>query len=65
MNDGITYLMKKNKIDVKTGIGTFESTTNTIKVTAEGRPELNNRLLVKTSIIATDLKTYHFALKEL
>lgn len=53
MNDGINYLMKKNKIDVKHGFGSFED-KNTIKVTkADGTVEL---LSTKNVIIATGSK---------
>ncbi|HQW23806.1 MAG TPA: dihydrolipoyl dehydrogenase [Bacteroidia bacterium] len=51
--DGINYLMKKNKIDVYTGVGSFESATK-IKVTAEGKPEVI--IDTKKTIIATGSK---------
>jgi dihydrolipoamide dehydrogenase len=51
--DGIAYLMKKNKIDVHTGVGSFVD-KNTIKVTAQDGKET----LLKTEkvIIATGSK---------
>ena len=51
--DGIAYLMKKNKIDVHTGVGSFVD-KNTIKVTAKDGKET----LLKTEkvIIATGSK---------
>ncbi|MBP6533171.1 MAG: dihydrolipoyl dehydrogenase [Bacteroidia bacterium] len=51
--DGINYLMKKNKIDVYTGVGSFESATK-IKVTAQGKPEVI--IDTKKTIIATGSK---------
>ncbi len=50
---GIDYLMKKNKIDVKIGLGSFVD-KNTIKVTAEGREE--ETFQTKNTIIATGSK---------
>ncbi|EMR03860.1 dihydrolipoyl dehydrogenase [Cesiribacter andamanensis] len=50
---GIDYLMKKNKIDVKTGMGSFVD-KNTIKVTgSEGKEET---FQTKNTIIATGSK---------
>jgi dihydrolipoamide dehydrogenase len=50
---GIDYLMKKNKIDVKTGMGSFVN-KNTIKVTnGEGKEET---FQTKNTIIATGSK---------
>lgn len=51
--DGINYLMKKNKIDVYTGVGSFESATK-IKVTAEGKADVT--IDTKKTIIATGSK---------
>ncbi len=51
--DGINYLMKKNKIDVYTGLGSFESATK-IKVTTDGKPEVI--IETKKTIIATGSK---------
>ena len=50
---GIEFLMKKNKIDVKTGIGSFVD-KNTIKITAEGGKE--EQITTKNTIIATGSK---------
>jgi dihydrolipoamide dehydrogenase len=52
MNDGINYLMKKNKITVHTGFGSFVD-KNTIKVTSEGKEE---QIKGKNIIIATGSK---------
>jgi dihydrolipoamide dehydrogenase len=52
MNDGINYLMKKNKINVHTGFGSFVD-KNTIKVTSEGKEE---QIIGKNIIIATGSK---------
>ncbi|RAJ10882.1 dihydrolipoamide dehydrogenase [Chitinophaga skermanii] len=51
-NDGITYLMKKNKIAVLQGLGSFTS-KNEIKVTSEGKEE---KYTAKYFIIATGSK---------
>lgn len=51
--DGINFLMKKNKIDVYHGHGSFES-ANKIKITAEGKPEVI--IETKKTIIATGSK---------
>ncbi len=50
--DGIAYLMKKNKIDVHTGVGSFVD-KNTIKVTNEGK---ETTLTAEKIIIATGSK---------
>lgn len=50
--DGIAYLMKKNKIDVHTGIGSFVD-KNTIKVTNDGK---ETTLTTEKVIIATGSK---------
>ena len=51
--DGIVYLMKKNKIDVHTGVGSFVD-KNTVKVTAaDGK---TTELKTKNTIIATGSK---------
>jgi dihydrolipoamide dehydrogenase len=52
MNDGINYLMKKNKITVHTGFGSFVD-KNTIKVSSEGKEELLKGINI---IIATGSK---------
>jgi dihydrolipoamide dehydrogenase len=52
MNDGINYLMKKNKISVHTGFGSFVD-KNTIKVSSEGKEE---NISAKNIIIATGSK---------
>lgn len=51
--DGIAFLMKKNKIDVHTGVGSFVD-KNTIKVTASDGKETN--LTTDNVIIATGSK---------
>ncbi|MEJ1241169.1 dihydrolipoyl dehydrogenase [Chryseolinea sp. T2] len=51
--DGIAFLMKKNKIDVHTGVGSFVD-KNTIKVTAEDGKETT--LTTEKVIIATGSK---------
>ena len=52
-NDGITYLMKKNKIDTYYGLGSFVN-KNTIKITdAEGKEQ---QIETKNTIIATGSK---------
>lgn len=51
--DGIAYLMKKNKIDVHTGVGSFVD-KNTIKVTAKDGKETT--LTTEKVIIATGSK---------
>ena len=51
--DGINYLMKKNKIDVFYGVGSFES-ANKISVKAEGKDVVI--LETKKTIIATGSK---------
>ncbi|WP_299756157.1 dihydrolipoyl dehydrogenase [uncultured Pontibacter sp.] len=52
-NDGITYLMKKNKIDTYFGLGSFVN-KNTIKITdAEGKEQ---QIETKKTIIATGSK---------
>lgn len=51
--DGIAYLMKKNKIDVHTGVGSFVD-KNTIKVTAKDGKE--TMLKTEKVIIATGSK---------
>ena len=52
-NDGITYLMKKNKIDTYFGLGSFVN-KNTIKITdAEGKEQ---QIETKNTIIATGSK---------
>ncbi|RIJ36619.1 dihydrolipoyl dehydrogenase [Pontibacter oryzae] len=52
-NDGISYLMKKNKIDTYFGLGSFVN-KNTIKVTdAEGKEQ---QIETKKTIIATGSK---------
>jgi dihydrolipoamide dehydrogenase len=50
-NDGINFLMKKNKIDVYTGIGSFV-TANKIKISGEKNIELTS----KNIIVATGSK---------
>lgn len=50
---GIEFLMKKNKIDVKTGVGSFVD-KNTIKITSEDGKE--EQLTTKNTIIATGSK---------
>ncbi|GCC51959.1 dihydrolipoyl dehydrogenase [Chryseotalea sanaruensis] len=50
--DGIAYLMKKNKIDVHTGVGSFVD-KNTIKVTNDGK---ETTLTAEKVIIATGSK---------
>lgn len=50
---GIDFLMKKNKIDVKTGLGSFVD-KNTIKITAEDGKE--EQITTKNTIIATGSK---------
>ena len=50
---GIEFLLKKNKIDVKTGVGSFVD-KNTIKITAEGGKE--EQITTKNTIIATGSK---------
>jgi dihydrolipoamide dehydrogenase len=52
MNDGINYLMKKNKITIHTGFGSFID-KNTIKVSSEGKEEI---IKGKNIIIATGSK---------
>jgi dihydrolipoamide dehydrogenase len=52
MNDGMNYLMKKNKITIHTGFGSFVD-KNTIKVSSEGKEEL---IKGKNIIIATGSK---------
>ena len=52
---GIDYLMKKNKVDVKTGMGSFVD-KNTIKVTAEDGKE--ETFQTKNTIIATGSKPF-------
>lgn len=53
MNQGVAYLMKKNKIDVLTGVGSFVD-KNTIKVTAaDGK---SSEVKTKKTIIATGSK---------
>ena len=51
--DGIAYLMKKNKIDVHTGVGSFVD-KNTIKVTGKGGKE--STITTEKVIIATGSK---------
>ena len=51
--DGINYLMKKNKIDVYYGVGSFEN-TNKITVKAEGKENIS--IDTKKTIIATGSK---------
>jgi dihydrolipoamide dehydrogenase len=51
--DGIAFLMKKNKIDVHTGVGSFVD-KNTIKVTSKGGKE--STLTTEKVIIATGSK---------
>ncbi len=46
---GIDFLMKKNKIDVKTGIGSFVD-KNTIKITAEDGKEEHIRQKIPSSL---------------
>ncbi|MCB9252015.1 MAG: dihydrolipoyl dehydrogenase [Flavobacteriales bacterium] len=53
MNSGTAYLMKKNKIDVFTGVGSFTD-TKTIKVTSADKKE--SILNTKYTIIATGSK---------
>ncbi|WP_017733293.1 dihydrolipoyl dehydrogenase [Nafulsella turpanensis] len=50
---GIDFLMKKNKIDVKTGVGSFVD-KNTIKITGEDGKE--EQINTKNTIIATGSK---------
>lgn len=50
---GIEFLMKKNKIDVKIGMGSFID-KNTIKITSEGGKE--EQISTKNTIIATGSK---------
>lgn len=50
---GIEFLMKKNKIDVKVGVGSFVD-KNTIKITSEGGKE--EQITSKNTIIATGSK---------
>jgi dihydrolipoamide dehydrogenase len=50
---GIDFLMKKNKIDVKTGLGSFVD-KNTIKITDEDGKE--EQITTKNTIIATGSK---------
>lgn len=50
---GIDFLMKKNKIDVKTGLGSFID-KNTIKITSEEGKE--EQITTKNTIIATGSK---------
>ena len=50
---GIDFLMKKNKIDVKTGVGSFVD-KNTIKITSEDGKE--EQITTKNTIIATGSK---------
>lgn len=50
---GIDFLMKKNKIDVKTGLGSFVD-KNTIKITSEEGKE--EQITTKNTIIATGSK---------
>lgn len=53
MNQGVAYLMKKNKIDVLSGVGSFVD-KNTIKVTAaDGK---SSEVKTKKTIIATGSK---------
>lgn len=52
-NDGITYLMKKNKVDVYNGLGSFVN-KNTIKITAQDGAE--QQLETEKVIIATGSK---------
>ena len=51
--DGINYLMKKNKIDVFTGVGSFESPTK-ISITTEDKK--TSSIETKNTIIATGSK---------
>lgn len=51
--DGIAYLMKKNKIDVHTGVGSFVD-KNTVKITAADGKETN--VTAEKVIIATGSK---------
>lgn len=51
--DGINYLMKKNKIDVYTGLGSFES-ANKISISSEGKEKVI--IETKKTIIATGSK---------
>ena len=51
--DGINYLMKKNKIDVYTGVGSFESTTQ-IRIKSDGKDPII--IDTKKTIIATGSK---------
>ena len=51
--DGINYLMKKNKIDVFTGVGSFESPTK-ISITTEDKKTFS--IETKNTIIATGSK---------
>lgn len=50
---GIEFLMKKNKIDVKTGVGSFVD-KNTIKISSEDGKE--EQITTKNSIVATGSK---------
>ena len=55
--DGVDYLMKKNKIDVHTGIGSFAD-KNTIKITPTkgDATEINSvKVLIATGSIPADL----------
>ena len=52
--DGIAFLMKKNKIDVHQGVGSFVD-KNTIKITAEDGKETT--ITTEKVIIATGFKT--------
>ena len=51
--DGINYLMKKNKIDVFTGVGSFESPTKISITTADKK---TSSIETKNTIIATGSK---------
>ena len=51
--DGINYLMKKNKIDVYTGVGSFESTSQ-IRIKSDGKDPII--IDTKKTIIATGSK---------
>jgi dihydrolipoamide dehydrogenase len=53
MTDGVSYLMKKNKVDVKNGFGSFID-KNTIKITKEDGTE--EQITSKNIIIATGSK---------
>lgn len=50
---GIDFLMKKNKVDIKTGVGSFVD-KNTIKITSEDGKE--EQITTKNTIIATGSK---------